>query len=184
MNNSKKRRISVEVSAGSMADIAFLLLIFFLVATTLNKDEGIMTQLPPDVPPHEFVLHERNHFKIHINSNNNFLIEDEPRENLDDLIEEVKAFVMNPTKQPHLADSPQEAIVSIKTQRGTDYGYFIKALDNVKEAYYQMYGERVGLTSDQFRALDRSNPNELQLYNQARENFPMKISIAEPDQKS
>ncbi|MCP4460069.1 MAG: biopolymer transporter ExbD [Cytophagales bacterium] len=179
----KKNRSEVTVSAGSMADIAFLLLIFFLVATTLSKDKGLMIQLPPDMPPTKTRIIDRNLFKIHINSANKFLIENEVRTNLEGLVDEMKEFVLNPSNSSSLAENPEKAIISIKTQRGTTYSYFIEILDLVKEAYYQMYGEKLGITSDQFRALDRDNPTEMEMYQFARSGLPMNISIAEPNKK-
>lgn len=177
----KKSKSEPKVSAGSMADIAFLLLIFFLVATTLLQDKGLMMQLPPDVPPSEVPVKERNLFKIRINSQDHFLIEEEITEDLSGLTSDIKSFVMNPTSNPGYSESPDKAIISIKTQRGTSYASFIKVLDLVKEAYYQMYGEKVGLSAAEFRALDRDNPVQNKLYLTAREGLPMNISIANPD---
>jgi len=177
----RKPRAESTLSTGSMADIAFLLLIFFLVATTLAQEKGLSLQLPPDVPPTEMATHERNLFKIHINSQNQFLVEDEIRKDLEGLTDEIKRFVLNPTRDPGLAESPAKAIVSIKTQRGTKYAAFIMALDQVKEAYYQLYGENIGLTSDAFRALDLSQPAQYERYERARAGFPMNISIANPN---
>ncbi len=169
-----------KVSAGSMADIAFLLLIFFLVATNLVRDQGLMNQLPPDVPPSEVEIKTRNLFKILINSNDEFLIEDEPG-TIEGLTKDIKEFVLNPMNDPKLSETPQKAIISIKANRGTHYKSFIAALDEVKEAYYQMYGERVGLSSDEFRRLDRDNPRQAELYQLGREGLPMNISIANPE---
>lgn len=177
----KKKKTEPKVSAGSMADIAFLLLIFFLVATTLMQEKGIMMQLPPDVPPTNVHVKDRNLFRILINSKDQFLIEGEVRKDLDGLEEEVKTFVMNPEGRPVLAETPKEAIISIKAQRGAKYASFIKTLDAVKEAYYQLYGERVGLSSAEFRRLDREEPRQNEKYVAAREGLPMNISIAEPD---
>lgn len=170
-----------KVSAGSMADIAFLLLIFFLVATTLQQDKGLMMQLPPDVPPTDTPVKERNLFKIRINSSNQFLVEEEIKPDLAGVIDEIKAFVLNNGADPRLSESPKDAIISIKTQRGTDYAHFILVLDMVKEAYYQMYGERVGLTSDEFRQLDKDDHQQYALYQEARKDLPMNISLANPD---
>lgn len=177
----KKPKLEPKVSAGSMADIAFLLLIFFLVATTLMQDKGLMLQLPPDVPPTETPINERNLFKIRINSKNQFLIEEKITEDLHNLKKEIMDFVLNPSSNPSLSESPDKAIISIKTQRGTSYAHFIDALDEVKEAYYTMYGDRIGLSSKEFRALDKKNPSQNELYLTAREGLPMNISIAEPD---
>lgn len=177
----KKPKLEPKISAGSMADIAFLLLIFFLVSTNLLQDKGLMLQLPPDVPPIDTQIKDRNLFKVLINSKNEYLIEGNVRSDLSGVAGEVKRFVLNPSSKPSLAERPDKAIISIKTQRGAKYASFIAALDIVKESYYQIYGERVGLTSEQFRKLNRNKPKEYQLYLKGKENLPMNISIAEPD---
>ncbi|WP_422358797.1 ExbD/TolR family protein [Reichenbachiella sp.] len=178
----KRPKSEPKVSAGSMADIAFLLLIFFLVSTSLLQDKGLMLQLPPDVEPTETPVNERNLFKVLINSKNEYLIEGQVRTDLSGLVEEIKTFVQNPSSNPTLSEKPEKAVISIKAQRGAHYTSFISILDLVKESYYQMYGERVGLTSDEFRKLRKSNPSELALYQKARIGLPMNISIANPDQ--
>jgi len=72
------RRELQEINAGSMADIAFLLLIFFLVTTTMDQDKGILRQLPPieDVPEKPPVVKERNVYKVLVNANDDLLVED------------------------------------------------------------------------------------------------------------
>ncbi|MEP3386654.1 MAG: biopolymer transporter ExbD [Reichenbachiella sp.] len=177
----KRPKSEPKVSAGSMADIAFLLLIFFLVSTSLLQDKGLMLQLPPDAPPTDTPINERNLFKVLINSKNQYLIEGEVRTDLSGLVEEVKTFVQNPNANPNLSESPAKAVISIKTQRGAQYASFISILDLVKESYYQIYGERVGLSSDEFRKLNKSSPVDFERYQKARTGFPMNISIAEPD---
>ncbi|MEP2023739.1 MAG: biopolymer transporter ExbD [Reichenbachiella sp.] len=177
----KKPKLEPKVSAGSMADIAFLLLIFFLVSTSLLQDKGLMLQLPPDIEPTETPIKERNLFKVLINSKNEFLIEGKVRSDLAGLVEEIKTFVKNPSSSPTLSESPEKAIISIKTQRGAQYASFISVLDLIKESYYQMYGERIGLSSDEFRKLNKSKPSELAIYQKARKGLPMNISIADPD---
>ena len=75
------KRAAPEVNAGSMADIAFLLLIFFLVTTTIETDSGINRKLPPTDeivdPP---IIKERNIFTVVVNKNNQFLVEEKPLE--------------------------------------------------------------------------------------------------------
>ena len=68
-----------EVNAGSMADIAFLLLIFFLVTTTIETDAGLDRMLPPMEPPTEDppIIKEKNIFTVNINRNGQLLVEDE-----------------------------------------------------------------------------------------------------------
>ena len=88
---------------------------------------------------------------------------------------------MNNAKDPTLSDSPADAVVSIKTDRGTSYKSFIDVLDEVQAGYYEIYGNRVGLTPQAFRSLDLANPESKKLYEKARQGIPMNISIAEPN---
>lgn len=85
-----------EVNAGSMADIAFLLLIFFLVTTTIESDYGITRKLPPiqDENVEPPVIKERNIFKVLVNSSDELLVEDDLME-LKDLREAAIAFLDN-----------------------------------------------------------------------------------------
>src|SRR5690554_3172666 len=89
------RRSTPEVNAGSMADIAFLLLIFFLVTTTIEKDSGIARQLPPieDIidPPK---IRERNLFIVNVNRNDQLMVNDELMQ-LKDLRENAIDFLDN-----------------------------------------------------------------------------------------
>lgn len=202
----KKNRMSTEVNAGSMADIAFLLLIFFLVTTTIASDKGILNVLPPKLdpnnPPPEIDLNERNIFTIMINANDQLFIEGEygDTENLD---EEIKAFILNfgapseegmalynslpaslkamAARNPESSDDPGEAVVSIKTNRGTSYEMYLEVFDLAKKAYFDIYAERVNLSTDEYRALTGKNDAEQSLIDKGKEGLPMAISIAEPD---
>jgi biopolymer transport protein ExbD len=195
-----------EVNSSSMADIAFLLLVFFLVTTTIATDKGLTLTLPPKAdpnqPPPDITKNQRNIYKILVNSSDRILIEDEPVTDLSGLREEVKAFVLNfgkvneesqalynslpqslralSKRSETSSDDPTEAVVSFKADRGTSYDIYLEILDELQGAYYEIYGERVGLTADEFRALDRKNPAEYEKYQRARDGFPMNISIAEP----
>lgn len=177
------RKLNQEpVNTGSMADIAFLLLIFFLVSTTILQEKGLMITLPPDQEVQAVMpVNDRNLFKISINSNNQFLIQDEQRDDLVGLKDEIRQFILNPTQTAELAESPKKAIISLKSNRGTDYAAFIAVLDELKGAYYDIYGERVGLSGDQYRHLDLDDPRQLALYEKGKEGIPMNISIAEPN---
>ena len=187
----KKDRVGAQINSGSMADIAFLLLIFFLVTTQIATDKGILIRLPPkpdpNEPPPDIKFNQRNIFKILINSQDRLLVEDEPLTDVSLIRPKVKEFVLNNGRNPDLSDSPADAIVSIKADRGTGYEIFISVYDQVEAAYMEMYGEKVGLTADQFRALDLSDPADKAIYDRAREPdengkpmFPKQISIAEP----
>lgn len=73
------RRTLPEINAGSMADIAFLLLVFFLMVTTIDTEKGILRQLPPPLPPDPDVpeVRQRNVFEVLVNANNDLLVEGE-----------------------------------------------------------------------------------------------------------
>mgnify|MGYP001116205327 CR=1 FL=1 len=97
------RRPLQEINAGSMADIAFLLLIFFLVTTTMDQDIGLLRQLPPP-PPEDFnppPVKERNVYEVLVNSKNQLLVEGD-RMDIRDLKEGAKSFYTNPNQDPDL----------------------------------------------------------------------------------
>ncbi len=195
-----------EVNSSSMADIAFLLLVFFLVTTTIATDKGLTLTLPPKAdpnqPPPDITKNQRNIFKILVNSSDRILVEDEPMTDITGLRDQVKEFILNfgkadeesqalynslpaglkalSQKSETSSDNPTEAVVSFKADRGTSYDIYIAILDELQGAYYEIYAERVGLTADEFRSLDRRKSDELEKYTRAREGFPMNISIAEP----
>ena len=205
----KKGRMAQEVNAGSMADIAFLLLIFFLVTTTIASDKGVMNILPPkqdpNQPPPEIKLNERNIFNILVNANDQLLVEGDFRDNTVGMVEEIKDFILNfgnpdeegqalfnslpaslrnraqrdPASSDHAASGG--AVISIKTNRGTSYEKYLEVLDIAKRAYFEIYAERVGITAEQYRALSGRNASEKELLDRGKENMPMAISIAEPD---
>lgn len=178
----KKRDNNQEVNTGSMADIAFLLLIFFLVATTLKQEKGLNLRLPPkqEKEPIDVPMKERNLFKIRINSNQDLLVEGEPRKSINGLKDEVMLFVLNYGKEKHLSETPKKATVSLKTNRGTKYESFIEVLDELKGAYYEIYAKNIGLTKQEYLKLRHSDPDQYKLYLKSKEGIPMNISIAEP----
>ncbi len=210
MPKGKKRPLP-EVSSGSMADIAFLLLIFFLVTTTIANDKGITLLLPPkpdpNEPPPEVTKNDKNIFKILANSSDQLLIEDEPyKQSMTELRREVKQFVLNfgkpgeegiqvynslPSKMkseinrygklPDSSDDPTECVISFKAARGTSYELYIDVLDAINGAYNEIYSERVGISVEEWLALDKDDDIQKDMYTRARSNIPRAISIAEPD---
>lgn len=195
-----------EINSSSMADIAFLLLIFFLVTTTIATDKGLTLTLPPKAdpnePPPDITKNQRNIFKILVNSSDRILVEDEPLTDITEIRMMVKEFVLNfgkmdedaqalyntlpqslkalSLKNESSSDNPKEAVVSFKADRGTSYDIYIAILDELQGAYYEIYGERIGISADDFRTLDRKKPDELEKYKLARNGIGMNISIAEP----
>jgi len=96
-----------EINAGSMADIAFLLLIFFLVATTMNQDFGLQRKLPKYVEKDEKnktpIIKERNIFQILVNRDNELLVEGE-KLNMEQLQSKIIEFVINPKNDISLSE--------------------------------------------------------------------------------
>ena len=183
---ARSKRGNASINSSSMADIAFLLLIFFLVTTTIANDKGLTIRLPPnpeDIEQQDIKIPERNIFKILINSSDKLLVENEPMDNPRAIREMVKKFVMNNGVDPQMSDSQKDAIVSIKANRGTSYEMFIEVYNEVQGAYYDMYADRAGVTNEKWReiASNTSDPDNKRIYDEAREGFPMQISIAEPN---
>ncbi|MCI0750550.1 MAG: biopolymer transporter ExbD [Flammeovirgaceae bacterium] len=183
-----------EIPNASMADIAFLLLTFFLVTTNVANDKGLSIQLPP--PPEalpqdlEIKIQERNLFKIQINSFDNILVEGDPYSGtMTELTSRIKKFVMNYKSDPESSDTPKDAIVSFKTDRGTSHKKFVGVLDACQAAYNEIYSERAGVTVKRWLELssDLGDPDNRKLYDIGRGRLPeggveipMNISIAEP----
>jgi biopolymer transport protein ExbD len=185
-------RTTPDIPNASMADIAFLLLTFFLVTTTIANDRGLSLILPPPPeaqPPEDVKIKEHNMFKIQINSNDDLLVEGEPMADIRGLKDQIKKFVLNYGKDPTSSDNPQKAVVSYKTDRGTSHKKFIQILDIMQAAYYDIYAERAGVSNERWRELsgDLANPENQRLYDLGRGRLPdgtleipMAISIAEP----
>ena len=114
----KNRRATVEVNASSMADIAFLLLIFFLVTTVIDVEKGIFVKLPAFdnvLPP---PVSARNVFTVKINAYDQLLVEGE-RTSPEELRQLAKTFIMNPEQSPEFAAAPNQAVISLQNDRST-----------------------------------------------------------------
>lgn len=177
-------RSTPEIPNASMADIAFLLLTFFLVTTTIANDKGLSIQLPapldPNQPQVEFQQH--NLFTIQVNSSDALLVEGEPLDDVSNLKEDIKKFILNNGANPELSDSPAKAIVTYKTDRGTSHKRFVQILDIIQNAYYDIWADQAGVTNARYReaASDLADPTNKEIYDKGREGIPMAISIAEP----
>jgi biopolymer transport protein ExbD len=177
---SAKHR-TTELNTSSVADIAFLLLSFFLMTTVISNEKGLSLILPEwrEAEPEHYV-HERNIFKIQINSQNELLVEGERTSTFSGLRKDVRKFVLNNNADPDLSENPGVAIVSIKTDRGTSHSAFMNVLDEVQAAYFEIYSQRAGMKPAGYRALDASNARDRAIMAKARQGIPMNISIANP----
>ncbi len=172
---------NAEVSTSSMADIAFLLLTFFLMTTVIKNEKGLSLMLPQWTDePITSMMHQRNVFTIQVNSGDQFLVEGEPRTELDGVTTEIKKFILNNNVDQALSENPEKAVVSLKTDRGTSQRAFIEVLDVIQTAYYEIYADRAGITAKAFRELDLNDKQQRQVYELARKGIPMNISMAEP----
>jgi biopolymer transport protein ExbD len=137
-----KSRGAPEINASSMADIAFLLLVFFLVTTTIDVERGITVKLPEwsEEPPEQVNLRKRNVFSVLVNAQNQLLVRGEIVK-LADLRQNAKDFIMNPLNNPELAEAPNAAIISLKNDRGTNYKTYLEVYNELKAAYNELWDE-------------------------------------------
>jgi biopolymer transport protein ExbD len=151
------KRSAPEVNAGSMADIAFLLLIFFLVTTTMEKDSGISRKLPPmEESEEDVVIKQKNIFTVLLNKHDQLLVEDELME-LKDLRKAAVEFLDNGgstdndgnpcdycqgKKDPSSSDHPDKAIISLKNERETSYAMYISVQNELVGAYNELRNRR------------------------------------------
>ena len=202
------RRENPEINAGSMADIAFLLLIFFLVTTTMDVDSGVSKKLS-EKPPKDYVppiIKQRNIFEVNINANNELLVEGEEMK-----VEDIKAaaikFIDNGggegkiedgvatgpctyckgDKDPSSSDHPNKAIISVQTSRSTDYGVYVRVQDELLRAYSELRN-RLSMQkyNTPFKELekaykdDRENEELKKKVEDIKTSYPQIISDAEP----
>jgi biopolymer transport protein ExbD len=172
-----------------MADIAFLLLIFFLVATTMDIDTGLQRQMPPynpDAEQNDDQIKERNVYVVLINSNDQLLVEGQQM-NIHQLRDKAKEFIMNPQNKDNLPEKrPVEidllgevmvskGIISLQNDRGTSYDMYIKVQNELIAAYNEVRDEE---------AMQRFGRNYEDLTEDKRdaikEFIPQIISEAEP----
>jgi|TARA_B100000767_G_scaffold254404_1_gene259784 hypothetical protein len=200
-------RKSPEVNAGSMADIAFLLLIFFLVTTTIETDSGINRKLPPmdEVidPP---IIKERNIFTVVVNKNNDILVEERPMQ-LSDVRAAAVKFLDNGggvgeeacdyckgERDKSSSDNPEKAIISLKNDRETDYKVYISVQNELVAAYNELRdrefialypNERMTFVdANKFYSDPRTSPKaKLKIkpkLDVLKKMYPQKLSEAEP----
>ena len=173
------KRSAPEVNAGSMADIAFLLLIFFLVTTTIPKDSGISRKLPPMEPPNDqdVLIKQKNIFTVLLNGKDQLLVEDELME-LKDLRKAAIEFLDNGggtdaagnrcdyckgLRDPKSSDHPDKAIISLKNERETTYAQYISVQNELVAAYNDLrniraleIGARKGFPKMDFVTMEKS----------------------------
>ena len=188
-----KRKVQ-DINASSMADIAFLLLIFFLVTTTMAVDKGLSRRLPPPLPPDmekpEVDIKQRNIFVVLINSNNQLLVQGEVID-VRQLREKAKEFIKNEADMSNLPEllptdvvidgktetlmTTKNHVVSLQNDRGTQYQKYIEVQNELVAAYNELRDEysrgRFGIPFSELSAERQKSVQDI---------YPQKISEAEP----
>ena len=185
------RRELGDINAGSMADIAFLLLIFFLVTTTMEVDTGIARQLPPlpddQQQQDDIEIRERNIFMVLVNAQDRLLVEGRPTQ-VQDLTEMAKIFIKsNPDdlKLPEFDEKEIEGlglvnvpvgVISLRNDRGTSYGKYIEVQNELVRAYNEVRDEAALQYFGRRKFDDLTEDQQLAI----RQLYPQRISEAEP----
>jgi len=169
---ARKRRGLSEINAGSMADIAFLLLIFFLVTTTMDKDFGMDDTLSPPPKDEEKVpeYHKKNTFVVLLNKSNKILsgvgsatnhiqlngagqlpssFKDDVKKfldnrgNVDNVSDEYKGiYKKNPRSDANSSDNPEKAIIWFQLDPNSSYNVFIQVRNELEKAYNELRNEK------------------------------------------
>jgi len=184
-----------EIPAASLADIAFMLLIFFLVTTTMDVDSGLRRKLPQWVDPNELKdqnneINERNIFVVLVNKNNDLLVEGD-YEQIENLRERAKEFMANPYNAENLPEKePVEVpyfgqvmvtkgVISLRNDLDTQYGTYLAVQNELVAAINELRDE---LAKQQFGKAYEDLEDDKQ--DAIRKIYPQKISEAEPKGKN
>lgn len=187
-----KRKVK-EINASSMADIAFLLLIFFLVATTMNVDTGIsryLPAIPPDDQKVDMDVKERNLLYVYVNTYDQILVARQPV-HITQLKNKVQEFVLNPQNDENLPDRKEtdielrdgstwifpvsEGVVSLTNDRGTSYNMYIQVQNELVRAFNEIR-DQVAIQKFGKKFLDLPEEDRRAVATAV----PQKISEAEP----
>ena len=196
------RKESPEINAGSMADIAFLLLIFFLVTTTMNIDSGIIRKIPEKQKiTTNILIKEKNILEVNINLKNKLFVDGEIVQ-LKDLKQIAMDFIDNGAgidknqkscdwcegnQLNTSSDHPSKAFISIKADRNTTYETYILVLDNLNAGYTQLrnrlsvklYKQNYTSLLDAFKKSNHRDSLIAAKIKLIREKYPLLLSDAE-----
>ena len=187
----KQKREVPELNSSSTADIAFLLLVFFLMTTSMAVNKGLARRLPPPVPAEQktedLKVKERNVFVVLINSEDQLLVRGEYTE-LADLKNKAKEFIKNAGDDPNMPEKePMDVeyfgtvmvtknhVISLQNDRGTSYSAYINVQNELVAAYNELRNElSKAKFAKNFDDLDAEQQKAVQKI------YPQKISEAEP----
>ena len=177
-----------ELNSGSMSDISFLLLTFFLLVSSINTDMGIPRRLPPPLQPDMVApeVHKRNIFVVKINSQNNLLFDGQIGD-LKALRDRAKEFLSNPQNLSNLPEKEtmdipllgtmevSKGVISLQNDRGTSYDMYIQVQNELMAAVNEMR-EDLSIARFQRSYADLGNEQRTAI----DKAIPASISEAEP----
>ena len=190
MSKSNKKE-TPDLNASSTADIAFLLLVFFLVSTTMNSDTGLSRMLPPIVPQQNNndspIIKDRNVFTVQLNYKNQLLVEGEWMTDKKQLKNKAKEFIANPNDDPSLPEKQEtdveyfgkvrvsKGVISLQNDRGSQYQAYLEIQNDLQAAYNELRNE---LARQKFKK-DYKDLEDKQK-DAIKKIYPQRISEAEP----
>ncbi|MFV0248457.1 MAG: ExbD/TolR family protein [Tenacibaculum sp.] len=203
------RRENPEINAGSMADIAFLLLIFFLVTTTMDVDSGVSKKLAERTPPADLPkIKKKNIFEVSINRNNELFVDGEIME-LKDLKMAAMKFIDNGgglgnpienqkegkpcdyckgDKDPESSDHPNKAVIAVESDRATEYGTYVVVQNELLSAYTELrnrlcldkYKMSYSELEEAFQASNRKDESLRKKLEDVKSSYPQIITDVDP----
>lgn len=180
-----------EYNAASLADIAFMLLLFFLVTTTMDVDSGLERKLPPAPPPNQDLskqpqIKERNVLIVLVNKDDQLMVGGQPMR-IRDLRQKTEEFMSNPNNDPKLPEKEvkdipffgsipvTKGVISLQNDVGTTYGTYIEVQNELVAAINDL---REQLAQQHFGKAYKDLSEKKQ--RAIREIYPSRISEAEP----
>ena len=187
----KRKRKVPGINASSTADIAFMLLIFFLITTSMDTDRGLARRLPP--PPEnekqkdDIIVKERNVLQIRLNKDDQLMIGGEWSD-IKQLREKAKEFIANPKDDPNMPEKhaktlpffgnvmiTEKHVISVQNDVGTSYDAYFQVQNELVAAYNELRDE---LSKAQFgKPLAECTEEQKEAIS---DYYPQKISEAEP----
>jgi biopolymer transport protein ExbD len=168
----KKDVRSVEIPTASQADLAFLLLLFFLVSTIIDVDTGIGLTLPEYVEDPETVEVPKNRMAAVLVNENGDVLVDGTQTSMFQVKNNLKPRIISKINLP----SNKKLIVSVKTDRKTNYNAYIQVLDQIKQAYFEVRDEySTANYGSKFKDLSTEEQDVV------KDKIPIIISLAEPE---
>ncbi len=187
---AKKKRKVPGLNGSSLADISFILLIFFLVATTMDTDKGISRRLPPmpdeTQQQQDVKVNRRNIVVVRINSQDRILAGGEPMD-ITQVKDKIVEFITNPTNSESLPEremkdikgfgqyAVSKGVVSLQNDRGTSYAAYLKVQNELVRAFNEIRDNfALANWGKKYTELDEEQQRIV------RDAIPQSISEAEP----